>query len=118
VSARIALSSKLPADEETNGLDSLNQSLVDNPHQIIAALVWLDCPKITVDTESGDERPTVRVRRVEPFGTVDKIPAAVVKLALQLQEKRTGRQALPFDRLDAPAARVEIVDDEDDEPEF
>jgi hypothetical protein len=40
------------------------------------------------------------------------------QLAPQLQEKRTGRQALPFDRLDAPAARVEIVDDEDDEPEF
>lgn len=108
MSQKIALSSKLPADEETNGLDSLHDSIVENPDQVICALVWFDVPKITIDTESGDERPTVRARRVEPFGTVDKVPAEVVKLAQQLQEKRTGRTPLPFDKLD-PRNNVEVI---------
>ncbi|WP_375425969.1 hypothetical protein [uncultured Friedmanniella sp.] len=119
MSARIALSSKLPGDDEVNGLDSLHAAIIENPHQVIAALVWLDVPKITTDTEVDDpekaQRPTVRVRRIEPFGAVDKVPAAVVKLALDLQTARTGRTPLPFDSIDARETHVEFVTD-DEEP--
>ena len=117
MSAKIALSSKLPGDDEVNGLDSLHQAIVDNPHQVIAALVWLDVPKITTDTEVDDpdkaQRPTVRVRRIEPFGSVDKVPAEVIKLALDLQSARTGRTPLPFDKIDARLSHVEIVRPDD-----
>lgn len=113
MSADVALSSKLPADEETNGLDALHESLTTNPDQVVCGIVWFDVPKITIDTESGKERPTVRVRRIEPIGTVDKVPAAVMKLALDLQQKRTGRTPLPFDQIDTKTGHVEIVKPED-----
>lgn len=114
MSDQIALSSKLPKDDEVNGLDSLHDSLVENPSQVIAALVWFDVPKITIDTETGVERPTVRVRRVEPFGTTDKIPDSVIKFAQDLEQKRTGRTPLPFDQLDSRLAHVSVEFDGDE----
>lgn len=120
MSAKIALSSKLPGDVEVNGLDSLHDSIIENPRQVICAMVWLDVPKITVDTEVDDpdeaQRPTVRVRKIEPFGTADKVPASVVELMLKLTEARTGRQPLPFDELRPQRSHVEIVRGDDAGP--
>lgn len=106
MSALVTLSSKLPGDDEINGLDSLASDLAANPDQVICAIVWFDVPKVTRNTEEGTTVPTVRARRVEPIGTVDKVPKAVIDLAVKLQEQRIGREPLPFDQLDS---RYEVV---------
>lgn len=113
MSALIALSSKLPGDKEVNGLDSLHDAIVENPNQVVCAFVWLDVPKITVDTEQEDprkaQRPTVRVRKIEPFGAVDKVPAEVIELMTRLAEARLGHVPLPFDELRPERSSIEIV---------
>lgn len=118
MSALIKLSPRLPGNEEINGLDSLHESLVDNPHQVICALVWFDVPRVTLDTENDTEVPTVRVRKVEPIGTAEKVEPAVLELYRKTQEERLGREPLPFDQLDGRAEHVYTSEDtgaEDDE---
>lgn len=100
MSETVRLSSKLSKDEETNGLDQLHDTLKHNPKQAICAIVWLDVQKVTNDIDSGTDIPTVRVRRIEPIGAVDKVPESVIALAGELFEKRTGRPPLPFDTLE------------------
>lgn len=116
MSAVVKLSSKLPGDEEVNGLDVLASQLVDNPDQVICAITWFVPTKITRDVESGAEVPTLEVRRVEPIGAVDATPRDVVDLAARLYEARTGKNPLPFDQVvpDSQTIDVQIVGDEPD----
>lgn len=97
MSAVVKLSTKLPGDDDTNGLDALAGKLVDDPETIRLAVVWLDVSKVTVETDSGAHIPTVRVRRIEPIGDVGDVSDAVRKLVDQAQEERTGRRPLPMD---------------------
>jgi len=97
MSASVTLSGKLPGHEDVNGLDAIVEDLVDDPTTIRVALLWIDVPKITDNTETGARVPTVRVRRVEPLGTLDDIPDVVRDLAIKAHEARTGRTPLPFD---------------------
>ncbi len=99
MSATAKLSSKLPGDEEINGLDALVPDLLASPTDIICVIGWVKVVKITQDVETGDEIPTLQLARVEPIGTVRAIPAQVVKLAAELYEKRTGRSPLPIDQV-------------------
>lgn len=96
MSAAVRLSSRLSKDDETNGLDSLQDDLLANPSQVVCAIVWLVSDTITENVETGDRVPRVVVKRIEPIGVIDKVPADVIKLALELQEKRTGKRPLPF----------------------
>jgi len=100
MSATVKLSSALPGDEEINGLDALRDQLVNEPDRIVVGLVWLDVPKINVDTEKDTEVPVVRIRRIEPLGDVASIPDAVRKLAAKAHENRTGRTPLPFEEIE------------------
>src|SRR5687768_8842939 len=97
MSALVKLSAALLGQEETNGLDSLATELVKNPHTIRVALVWLDVPKVTTDTDNDTQVPTVRVRRIEPLGDVGEISDSIRKLAATAHEARTGKTPLPFD---------------------
>lgn len=96
MSARITLSSKLPGDPETNGLDSLADDLIDNPHQIVVALAFFDVPRITEQVEDGTRVPTIRIRKIEPVGTPESTPKAITELYQKLSEERLGREPLPF----------------------
>jgi hypothetical protein len=109
MSAVVKLSAALPGDEEINGLDSIAAQLVDQPGRIRVALVWLDVSMITDNTETGGRVPTVRVRRIEPLGTVEEIPDEIRKLAARSHEERTGRVPLPFD--DVELSRDETLED-------
>ncbi len=93
----VKLSSKLAGSEETNGIDALAGELVLDPNRIRVALVWLDVPTVTTNTDSGAQVPTIRVRRIEPLGDVDDVSDAVRQLAAEAHEKRTGKTPLPFD---------------------
>lgn len=100
MSATVRLSSKLPGEDEINGVDHLAPKLQDDPHQVLVCLTWIDVAKITHDVDADADVPTIRVRRIEPIAAVDKVPDEIVKLAAELHEARTGRRALPFDVLD------------------
>lgn len=97
MSDKVKLSTKLPGDEETNGLDSLAEQLVKDPETIRVAIVWLDVVKVTNETDTHKQIPTVRVRRVEPLGDVDDVSKAIRELVDAAVEERTGRTPLPFD---------------------
>lgn len=101
MSAKLKLSSKLPGDAEVNGLDSLAATFEDDPETLQVAIVYLDCAKVTIDTDTGEHVPTVRVRRAEPIGTVDQVPQAVRDHMAACESDRTGRTALPFGIVEA-----------------
>lgn len=97
MSAVVKLSSKLPGDFETNGLDAQAGDLVDNPSDLRLGVVWYDVAKVTVDTDTSDHIPTVRVRRFEPLGAADDVTQAIRDAVQEAVQQRTGRTPIPFD---------------------
>ena len=120
MSDKVKLAAVLPGDRQINGLDDMAGDIAARPDRILVALVWLDTPKTTVNNETGMRVPTVRVRRIEPLGDADEVPAAVQKEALRLSESRLGMVPLPFDEVETSSAGEVaggIEDDRDDEAE-
>lgn len=97
MSAVVKLSSAMPGDFETNGLDQHVDWLLDNPKDLMVCAVWIDVKSVIVDTDSGDHIPTVRVRRIEPLGEVGAVSEKIREAIQDAVEKRTGRTPIPFD---------------------
>lgn len=97
MSAVVKLSSKLPGDFETNGIDAQAQELLDRPKDLVVAVVWLDVQKILEDVDSGEQVPVIRVRRIEPLGEVGAVSQAIRDSVQEAVAKRTGRSPIPFD---------------------
>lgn len=100
MSAVVRLSSKLPGDDETNGVDPIVAHLLDKPEAFHVAVVWFDVSKVTIDTDNGWHIPTLRVRRIEPLP--DGTAGPVTKAAEKAFSARTGRAMLPLEDLDQP----------------
>jgi len=100
MSAVVKLSAKMPGDPETNGVDSLADTLVreaeDGDTPLRVAVVWFDVSKVTLDTDSGEYVPTIRVRRVEPVGLLGDVDPGIRDAVQAAVEKRTGRKPIPF----------------------
>lgn len=96
MSNEVKLSSRLAKDADCNGLDFWAGRLAENPHQVLVAFTWITVDKVTTDVETGAVVPTVVVKRIEPIDVADKVPGEVVKMALELNELRTGKRPLPF----------------------
>ncbi len=107
MSAFVKLSSRLPGDPETNGVDAMADQLVADPSAIRYAVVWFDISKITDETDTGNMIPTLRVRRLEPMGLATDVPPALAQLVADAFQARTGRAPMPF-------AMVEVQEGEDD----
>jgi hypothetical protein len=110
MSATVKLSSALPGDFETNGVDAQAGKLVDDPDQLRCAVIWYDTQKVTHDIDADAYVPTIRVRRIEPIGDVGEVSAAVQQLVAGAHEQRTGRKPLPFDL-------VEVEDQTNNDPD-
>ena len=108
MSALIKLSSKLPGDVETNGLEGLYQQMLADPKKVICAIAWIVPTQIAKKTETGEEIITVEMRRVEPISIVEKTPAEVQALAAKLYEDRMGMNPLPFEALIGREALIEV----------
>lgn len=112
MSAIIKLSSKLPGDEEINGLDAKASHFLESETPVLC-LAWVVTKHITKylgdDGAAPVEVPTVEVRRVEPIGTPGNVPQHVQDLAAELYEARTGRNPLPIGELLAPAGDVHVI---------
>lgn len=92
----LKLSAALPASDDCNGLDVIADDLVANPGDFHVAIVVLDCKKIETDTDTGEQTPTARIRRVEVVTRKDD-KARLRSLATRAFEKRTGKTVLPLD---------------------
>ena len=106
MSNTIRLSSKLPGDPETNGLDARRDHFIHDGETPIACIAWVVATKVTRDLATGEEVPTVEVRRIEPIGSPSAVPQMIQDLAAELYEKRTGRDPLPFAELISPAGDI------------
>lgn len=96
MSAVVRLASKMPGDPETNGVDALRPDLLGTPDELRVALVWFDVAKVTIDTDTDEHVPTIRVRRIEPLGTIEDVDPVVRDAVQTAVEKRTGRKPIPF----------------------
>jgi hypothetical protein len=103
MSALVKLSSKLPGDYETNGVDQIAADLVDDPRAVRIAVVWFDTQRTIVDTDTDDHIPVIRVRRIEPLGLVEDVGAAVRDAVQTAVQARTGRAPIAFTDLEATA---------------
>lgn len=96
MSASVKLGTRMPADVEVNGIDALRADLVEKPDVLRVCVVWVDVQKVTIDTDTDEHVPTVRVRRIEPVGLVGDVDPGIASAVEAAVEKRTGRKALPF----------------------
>ncbi|MBO0743599.1 MAG: hypothetical protein J2P43_01175 [Candidatus Dormibacteraeota bacterium] len=97
MSAIVKLSSAMPGDPGVNGIDALADDLVKDPRQLRVAICWYDVAKTTVDTDTDDHVPTIRIRRIEPLGDLEEINPKIADLVQDAIAARTGRTPLPFD---------------------
>lgn len=115
MSEAVKLSSKMPGDFETNGVDAMAGDLVEDPKTLRAALVWFDVAKIGVNVDTGDHIPLIRVRRIEPLGAADDVSKAIRKEVEAAMEKRTGRTPIPWDVVEITEERYSDTLPEDGE---
>lgn len=84
------LSGRLPED---HGLATLAARMCADPLTPRYAVVELDCTSIQTDTVTGEQSPTLRIRRIE--GLVDTVTAAHLQGMLgAAQDVRLGVTAL------------------------
>lgn len=100
MSNTVKLSAKLAGDDDLNGLDSLAQAMINDPHQVRLAVVWFDCQKIVNNTDDETEIPYARIRRFEPVGVAEEMPGELQQIVQQAAQDRTGKTPLPFDAVD------------------
>lgn len=96
MSALVKLSAAMPGDPGVNGIDDLAEDLVKDPRQIRVAIAWYDVAKTTVDTDTDDHVPTIRLRRIEPLGDVEEVSEKIRDLIQDAIARRIGRTPLPF----------------------
>lgn len=101
MSAVVKLGSKLPGDQATNGLDDIVKDLLKTPEQVRVSLVWHDVKDIRHSVATGEDVPTIEVRRWLPVGSAKEMPQELIDLVLRLDSERLGKQPLPYDSTDA-----------------
>ena len=114
MSALVKLSSKLPGDPYINGVDAIAGDLAANPDQLHIAVVWFDVQKVTIDTDTGDHVPTIRLQRFEPVGTLETASQAFRDAVGAAMEARTGRKPIPFEI--ATVDQIPVPADPDGDP--
>lgn len=100
MSALVKLRAKLPANEDLNGLDQILPELIADGATPRAAFLIYDVQKTTTDVATGEVSVTIEVRRIEPISLANEVPAVIRQAVLELVDKRTGKQALPFDQFE------------------
>lgn len=106
MSARVKLSAALPGDAEVNGLDAWADALEDDPSRLLVCVAYIDCSKVTVNTDTGAHVPTARVRRIEPLGVMGDVSEAVRQAVATAESERTGRTPLPFETVEVGEYRL------------
>lgn len=98
MSELVHLRAKLPANEDLNGMDAIIDELREDGATPRAALMIYDVYRKVEDIASGEQSVIIQVRRLEPISKASDIPSGIRQAVLELADKRTGRQSLPFDQ--------------------
>jgi hypothetical protein len=102
------MSASLP-DDDGNGLGVIAASLVEHPTRLHVIVALMDCRRITVETDTGRQEATARVRRIEVV-LDDDDKAAIRRLLQRSFERRTGVTVLPLELEDDLRAAFEGID--------
>lgn len=108
MSALVKLRAKLPANEDLNGLDQLLGELIEDGATPRAAFMIYDVQKVVEDVATGDKYVVIEVRRIEPISKASEVPAGIRQAVLELVDKRTGKQALPFDQVEVISSEAAV----------
>ena len=100
MSKSVALRAKLPTRDDLNGLDALHDELAADGTTPRAAFLIYDVYREVKDTATGEVTLIIQVRRIEPISLASEVPAGIRQAVLELADKRTGKQALPFDQFE------------------
>jgi hypothetical protein len=113
----------LPKGDE-NGLYAIAAELIADQKRYRAVIAIVDCRRVTIDSDTGEEAATIRVRRCEVVLPQDLGQAE--RLIRRTLEHRLGKTTLPLDLedeieeafrdLEAAAEQPELPGD-DDEPD-
>jgi hypothetical protein len=109
MSGPVSLGGTLP-EGDGNGLTAIVSDLIHDPRHVHVVIGIVDCAKITTKPDTGEIVPTVRVRRIEVV--TDKDRRVARQLINRALDRRTGREALPFDL--EQDLRAASGDDEED----
>lgn len=92
----VKLGTKLPRNEDRNGLHVILRALLHDPYRPHLAIVVLEPSKITRDLDADDVVPTVVVRAIEPITASEDIGRLRAMLQ-RAHEECTGDLELPAD---------------------
>lgn len=109
----LSFSGRLPKGER-NGLPALVTDLIKDPKTPRLAVVLINTSKITRDSDTGDEVPTVRILGIEPM-IASEDAAVLDRLVRRAVERRTGSVELPFE-LEEAIDSIRIDAESDGEP--
>jgi hypothetical protein len=90
----VKLAAALPKGEG-NGLAPILAALLNDPHRVHVVVALVDCKSTQIEHETGDRRPTMRVKRIEAI-TGDDLKLAR-RLLERAYEERLGAATLPFE---------------------
>jgi hypothetical protein len=79
-----------------NGLVTIINDLINDSKALRVVIAIVDCNKVTRDTDTEEQIPTVRVRRIEVIADRDDMVIAETLMRRAL-ERRTSGDSLPFD---------------------
>jgi hypothetical protein len=80
---------------EGNGLNEVATDLIKDPSRYRAVIGIVDCRRVTIDSDTGDQAATVRFRRVEVLLSGDLAEAE--RLLRRALESRSGQEQLPLE---------------------
>ena len=100
MSAVAKLRAKLPGNPDINGLDAIAKDLIATPEKVRCAFVWYDVYDVREIVATGDHVLTIEVRRFEPIGDAESVPAEIREAVAAMADKRLGKQSLPFDQIE------------------
>ncbi|WET79260.1 DNA translocase FtsK [Amycolatopsis sp. QT-25] len=99
----VSLSGRLPKDDK-NGISMIGAALLDDPTSTHLVVAIVTTQKVTQDIESGEVIPTARIVACEAFPGSSADAKSLRRVWREAYEKRTGQQAIPFDKVEtAPA---------------
>jgi hypothetical protein len=104
----VRIAAKLTKERQSfNGLDAIQDELVDQPHGTRYAVVAYEVLRTTAEIEDGETYPTIRLSHIEPVrdGHADRVK----EILAERYKDRTGKSAEPdptlFDVTDGDGPR-------------
>jgi hypothetical protein len=100
-----------------NGLDSIADDMVANPHGKHIVVAVIDCVQIVTDTDTDESIPVARIRRIEVIQGDQVHMEHAAALLQAAADRRRGVDPLPFDMYVIADALLDEAQTTDEPPE-